>query len=82
MDYEVSKEELENGLKVITEPRPEREITALYLSVDSGSLQQEKENQGIIHLIEHLLMNGSENFPGQRGASEEIRKEDRSNRNR
>ncbi len=66
------EEELENGLKILIEPRPERNVTALKLNVKAGSMHQEEDNQGIMHLIEHLFLNGSEKYPKERDISRRI----------
>lgn len=74
MVYEYEKETLSNGLEVIIEPRPERKVVGIELMVKSGSMNQSEDNRGIMHLIEHLLGNGSENYPGKGEAEEEITK--------
>ena len=37
---------------------------SLRLAVDAGSLQQEEPESGAAHFLEHMLFNGTENFPG------------------
>lgn len=41
---------------------PAGKVTLL-LHVDSGSLQEEEEQRGLAHFLEHLAFNGSEHFP-------------------
>ncbi len=74
MTYEYTKNTLKNGLEVIIEPRPERKVTGIEMMVKTGSNYQNENNRGIIHLLEHLLGNGSENYPGRSEAEEEIAK--------
>lgn len=57
---------LDNGLTYYvrqnTEPRTRAELA---LVINAGSLQEDDDQQGIAHFLEHLLFNGTENFEGQ-----------------
>ena len=57
---------LENGLtyyvRANTEPVNRAE---LWLAINAGSLQEEDDQQGLAHFLEHMLFNGTEHFPEQ-----------------
>ncbi len=57
--YEIT--ELENGLKVISEYIPHFRSISLGFWISVGSRNEEKDNNGITHLIEHLLFKGTKN---------------------
>ncbi len=55
---------LENGFRYVVLPHqddPNR--VALYLNVQVGSLMEEDDQLGFAHIVEHMVFNGSENFP-------------------
>ncbi len=56
---------LDNGLTYYvrrnTEPMNRAE---LWLAVNAGSILEEDDQQGLAHFLEHMLFNGTENFPG------------------
>ena len=55
---------LDNGLKVIIkENKSPAGKVEMYLHVGSGSLDEEDNQQGIAHFLEHMAFNGSKNFP-------------------
>lgn len=57
---------LDNGLSYYirqnTEPRNRAELA---LVINAGSLQEDDDQQGVAHFLEHMLFNGTENFEGQ-----------------
>ncbi len=57
---------LENGLtyyvRANTEPANRAE---LWLAINAGSLQEDDDQQGLAHFLEHMLFNGTERFPEQ-----------------
>ena len=59
------KGKLENGfeytIKKNTKPSNKAEIR---LIVKAGSLDEDDDQKGIAHLVEHMAFNGSKNFPG------------------
>lgn len=63
-DPRVVSGEFENGLhyRVMQNAKPPGKV-ALYLHVDSGSLNEKEEQRGVAHYLEHMAFNGSENFP-------------------
>ncbi|MFO7928453.1 MAG: pitrilysin family protein [Candidatus Humimicrobiaceae bacterium] len=57
--YEIT--ELENGLRIISEYIPHFRSISLGLWIATGSRNENEENNGITHLIEHLLFKGTKN---------------------
>ncbi len=57
---------LDNGLtyyvRANTEPANRAE---LWLAINAGSLQEEDDQQGLAHFLEHMLFNGTKRFPEQ-----------------
>ena len=66
MEYEFFKEELDNGLTVLVEPRPERKVVATNLRVEGGSMNEDMEKKGMMHLLEHLIFGSSESRSGKK----------------
>ena len=54
---------LSNGLRYIIHPTKDNSI-ALRLVLNVGSLQEEDQEKGYAHFLEHMVFNGSEDFPG------------------
>ena len=54
---------LPNGLRYMIRPhkRPPGSVSAI-LHVDSGSVQESREQQGLAHFVEHMAFEGSKNF--------------------
>ena len=51
---------LPNGLRVITEPMPSLRSVALGCWVDTGTRDEDANEAGVSHFLEHLLFKGSE----------------------
>ncbi len=62
--FRFSKTTLDNGLDVIFRRQPERPITAVNLWYHVGSKNEERNQRGFTHLVEHLMFEGSEHYPG------------------
>ena len=58
--------ELDNGLRYFIKenPYPEGRVS-LRLVVNAGSLQEEEDQRGIAHFLEHMAFNGTEHFEKQ-----------------
>ncbi len=55
---------LENGLRYAIMPNPEPpDRVSLRLYIDSGSLMETDDQQGLAHFTEHMAFNGTTNFP-------------------
>src|SRR5688572_7948087 len=65
VDPEVSLGTLPNGLKyyVRPNPRPARRVE-LRLVVKAGSVLEDPDQLGLAHFVEHMLFEGTTNFPG------------------
>lgn len=56
--------QLENGLKwIYREHGTPEDRMSIYLHVPSGSLNETEDQRGLAHFLEHMVFNGSENFP-------------------
>jgi zinc protease len=67
VDAAVRTGQLPNGLRyyIRRNPRPANRVS-LRLAVNVGSLQEENDQRGLAHFLEHMAFNGSENFkPGE-----------------
>ena len=61
----IQQGKLKNGLKYIVIPnhRPEHQVS-LQMVVHAGSLNEDDDQQGIAHLVEHMAFNGTKDLPG------------------
>lgn len=67
VDPAVRAGELPNGLRffIRQNPRPANRVS-MRLAVDAGSLQEEDNQRGLAHFLEHMAFNGTEHFkPGE-----------------
>jgi len=64
-DPTVTHGQLENGLTYYIKQNQEpKDIAYLYLVVKVGSVDEDDNQRGLAHFLEHSAFNGSENFPG------------------
>lgn len=56
----VKEQHLSNGIQVVYEPMPEMRTVSFGIWVKVGSAYETKENNGISHVIEHMLFKGTE----------------------
>lgn len=63
-DESVVRGELTNGLKYFIQKndRPKKTVE-MRLIIKVGSLQEEEDQLGVAHILEHMLFNGTKNFP-------------------
>lgn len=63
---QVKRGKLPNGLTyyVMPHPRPEKRVQ-LWLAVNAGSLQEDDDQQGLAHFVEHMAFNGTKKFAKQ-----------------
>jgi len=55
---------LPNGFRYVMMENPEpRDRVSIHLNIQAGSLYETDEQRGLSHYLEHLMFNGSENFP-------------------
>jgi zinc protease len=66
IDPLVTTGQLDNGIRyyIRKNGRPENRAD-LRLAVDVGSLQEEDDQRGLAHFVEHMAFNGTKNFPKQ-----------------
>jgi zinc protease len=63
-DKSLVRGKLKNGFRYIIKKNKEPENrVAIYLDVQAGSLHENDNQRGVAHFLEHMLFNGSENFP-------------------
>ena len=56
---------LDNGMRFYVEPnKVPQDRVELWLAVRIGSVQEDEDQQGLAHLLEHMAFNGTEHFPG------------------
>src|ERR1700712_4773177 len=63
-DFAFTKTTLANGLDVIARHQEHLPVVAVNLWYHVGSKNEERRQRGFAHLFEHLMFEGSENFPG------------------
>jgi zinc protease len=55
---------LPNGLTYYVLPHQQpKQRAALWLAVNAGALQEDDDQQGLAHFVEHMAFNGTESFP-------------------
>jgi zinc protease len=65
-DPDVRVGRLDNGLTYYIRSNAEPQDRAeIWLAINAGSLLEEDDQKGLAHFLEHMLFNGTENFPGQ-----------------
>ena len=64
------KEKLENGVTLLTENMTEVKSISLGIFVKSGSIYENSSNNGVSHLIEHLVFKGSKKRTAKQIAEE------------
>lgn len=65
-DPQVITGQLDNGLRYYIRPNSKPENRAeLWLAVNAGSLQEDEDQRGLAHFVEHMAFNGTENFEKQ-----------------
>jgi len=63
MDDRVRTGQLENGLKYFIQKNGKPENRAeLRLAINAGSMQEDEDQLGLAHFVEHMAFNGSKNF--------------------
>jgi insulysin len=55
---------LDNGVKAYVIEDPTASKARFTISINAGSLDDPKHQQGLAHLLEHMLFLGSKNYPG------------------
>ena len=61
--------QLDCGARVIVIPMPESPTVAMQLAVSTGSVHEEEYlGCGLSHFLEHMLFQGTRNYPGLSGS--------------
>ena len=69
-DPDVVKGTLPNGLTYFIQHNENpKERAFFYIAQKVGSLQEEENQRGLAHFLEHMCFNGSEHFPGNSAVS-------------
>ena len=62
-DPEIATGQLDNGLiYYVYENEEPEDVAYLHLVIRAGSLQEDEDQQGLAHFVEHMAFNGSANF--------------------
>lgn len=59
------REKLSNGVTVVGESVPSVESVAIGFWISFGSRDEKKEQNGLTHLVEHMVFKGTENFTAE-----------------
>jgi predicted Zn-dependent peptidase len=63
MSFAYHRDELPNGLRVVTVETPHLHTALLAVYVRTGSRHETADNNGVSHFLEHLFFRGSEGWP-------------------
>ena len=71
MDPKIRYGKLDNGLTYyIRHNEMPKERAEFYIVHNVGSIQEEENQRGLAHFLEHMAFNGSKNFPSKKGIQE------------
>ena len=66
LDPEVRVGQLENGMTYyIRHNEKPKGQASFYIYHDVGAIQEEDDQQGLAHFLEHMAFNGTKNLPGK-----------------
>ena len=66
-DPDVKVGKLENGMTYyIRHNDKPAQRAEFYLATDAGAFQEEEDQDGLAHFLEHMCFNGTKNFPGKK----------------
>lgn len=63
LNYFVIKRNLKNGVTLLAERKENTKLATLNILVKAGSIYEQKGKTGLAHLLEHMMFEGSKNFP-------------------
>lgn len=59
--------QLDNGLRYMIYPHAQpKDQVNLWLQIHTGSLQEEDNERGVAHFVEHMMFNGTKTWPGNK----------------
>ncbi len=65
-DKAVRVGQLPNGMRYYLRPNDkQKNLADFYISHDVGAIQEEDDQQGLAHFLEHMAFNGTKNLPGK-----------------
>lgn len=66
LDPKIKRGKLPNGLTyfIVKHHKPEQRA-ALWLAVNAGAVQEDDDQRGLAHFVEHMAFNGTKRFPKQ-----------------
>ena len=65
-DKAVRVGQLPNGMKYyLRHNDKQKNLADFYISHDVGAIQEEDDQQGLAHFLEHMAFNGTKNLPGK-----------------
>jgi len=53
---------LDNGVKLVYKHTPDKKVTSVQLWMKTGSINENKDNNGISHFLEHMVFKGTKSF--------------------
>lgn len=68
------KSKLKNGIRIITAPLKGTNTVTVLVMVNTGSKNENKQNRGISHFLEHMFFKGTEKRPTKLDISKELDK--------
>ncbi len=69
---EFKKQTLPNGLRVVLVPKPDSVAATILVMVETGSIYEDKVNNGVAHFLEHMCFKGTTKRPTPAMISEEL----------
>jgi predicted Zn-dependent peptidase len=66
------RDDLGNGIRVLTAPLPHAQSTACFLMLSAGSRYEEPATNGLAHFVEHMLFKGTARRPSMRALTAEV----------
>ncbi len=72
MTHTYERQQLSNGIRVLTASMPHAQSTSCIIMLAAGSRYEERETSGIAHFAEHMFFKGTERRPRSRDITSEI----------
>lgn len=72
MNFDISYSKLKNGVRILTIPMASVESVSAMILVKTGSRNEEKGQEGISHVLEHMVFKGTKSFPSPMAIAETV----------
>lgn len=69
---EFKKHVLPNGLRVVLVPKADSVAATILIMLETGSIYEDKKNNGVAHFLEHMCFKGTTKRPTPQAISEEL----------